>query len=255
MTEIRGIYTLWLREVKRYVRDRARIVSSFVQPLLWLVIFGSALSALVRISIPGLTYQQYIFPGIIGQTLLFTSMFIGISVIWDREFGFLKEIMVAPISRFSVFAGKLLGASTDAMIQGIFVFVLGALLGITSNPLILGEALPVMILITFGLVSIGLTVASFMQSLESFGLIVNFINMPMFFLSGAIFLIRGPGVPSWLQIVASCNPFTYAVDALRTVTLGGSWQPLYPLYVELLVVTCFDLAMIAIGTWAFGRRK
>jgi len=255
MTEIRGIYTLWLREVKRYVRDRARIVSSFVQPLLWLVIFGSALSALVRISIPGLTYQQYIFPGIIGQTLLFTSMFIGISVIWDREFGFLKEIMVAPISRFSVFAGKLLGASTDAMIQGIFVFVLGALLGITSNPLILGEALPVMILITFGLVSIGLTVASFMQSLESFGLIVNFINMPMFFLSGAIFLIRGPGVPSWLQIVASLNPFTYAVDALRTVILGGSWQPLYPLYAELLVVTCFDLAMIAIGTWAFGRRK
>jgi ABC-2 type transport system permease protein len=255
MTEIRGIYTLWLREVKRYVRDRARIVSSFVQPLLWLVIFGSALSALVRISIPGLTYQQYIFPGIIGQTLLFTSMFIGISVIWDREFGFLKEIMVAPISRFSVFTGKLLGASTDAMIQGIFVFVLGALLGITSNPLILGEALPVMILITFGLVSIGLTVASFMQSLESFGLIVNFINMPMFFLSGAIFLIRGPGVPSWLQIVASCNPFTYAVDALRTVILGGSWQPLYPLYVDLLVVACFDLAMIAIGTWAFGRRK
>jgi ABC-2 type transport system permease protein len=255
MTEIRGIYTLWLREVKRYVRDRARIVSSFVQPLLWLVIFGSALSALVRISIPGLTYQQYIFPGIIGQTLLFTSMFIGISVIWDREFGFLKEIMVAPISRFSVFAGKLLGASTDALIQGIFVFVLGALLGITSNPLILGEALPVMILITFGLVSIGLTVASFMQSLESFGLIVNFINMPMFFLSGAIFLIRGPGVPSWLQIVASCNPFTYAVDALRTVILGGSWQPLYPLYVDLLVVACFDLAMIAIGTWAFGRRK
>jgi ABC-2 type transport system permease protein len=255
MTEIRGIYTLWLREIKRYIRDRARIVSSFVQPLLWLVIFGSALGALVRIPIPGLTYQQYILPGIVGQTLLFTSIFIGISVIWDREFGFLKEIMVAPISRFSVFAGKLLGASTDAMIQGILVFVLGALLGITSNPLIIVEALPVMILITFGLVSIGLTVASFMESLESFGLIVNFINMPMFFLSGAIFLIRGPGVPSWLQIAAICNPFTYAVDALRTVILGGSWQPLYPLYVELLVVASFDLALIAVGTWAFGRRK
>jgi ABC-2 type transport system permease protein len=255
MTEIRGIYTLWLREIKRYLRDRARIVSSFVQPLLWLVIFGSALSTLIRIPMPGLTYQQYIFPGIIGQTLLFTSIFIGISVIWDREFGFLKEIMVAPISRFSVFTGKLLGASTDALIQGILVFVLGALLGITSNPLIIAEALPVMILITFGLVSIGLTVASFIESLESFGLIVNFINMPMFFLSGALFPVRGPGVPSWLQIAASCNPFTYAVDALRTVILGGSWQPLYPLYVELLVVTCFDLAMIAIGTWAFGRRK
>ncbi len=253
MTEIRGIYTLWLREVKRYVRDKARIVSSFVQPLLWLVIFGSALRVLV--SIGKLTYQQYIFPGIVGQTLLFTSIFIGISVIWDREFGFLKEIMVAPISRFSVFAGKILGASTDAMIQGILVFVLGALLGITFNPLIFLEALPVMVLITFGLVSIGLTVASFIESLESFGLIVNFINMPMFFLSGALFPVRGAGVPSWLQIAASCNPFTYAVDALRTVILGGSWQPLFPLYVELFLVTCFDLAMMAIGTWAFSRRK
>jgi ABC-2 type transport system permease protein len=253
MTEIRGIYTLWLREIKRYLRDRARIVSSFVQPLLWLVIFGSALRVLV--SIGELTYQQYIFPGIVGQTLLFTSIFIGISVIWDREFGFLKEIMVAPISRFSVFTGKLLGASTDAMIQGILVFVLGALLGITDNPLILGEALPVMLLVTFGLVSVGLIVASFIESLESFGLIVNFINMPMFFLSGALFPVRGAGVPNWLQIAASCNPFTYAVDALRTVILGGSWQPLFPLYVELLVVTCFDLAMITIGTWAFGRRK
>jgi ABC-2 type transport system permease protein len=163
--------------------------------------------------------------------------------------------MVAPISRFSVFTGKLLGASTDAMIQGILVFVLGALLGITDNPLILGEALPVMLLVTFGLVSVGLIVASFIESLESFGLIVNFINMPMFFLSGALFPVRGAGVPNWLQIAASCNPFTYAVDALRTVILGGSWQPLFPLYVELLVVTCFDLAMITIGTWAFGRRK
>jgi ABC-2 type transport system permease protein len=253
MTETRAVYTLWLREIKRYLRDRARIASSFVQPLLWLIIFGSALRALI--SIPELTYQQYIFPGIVGQTLLFTSMFIGISVIWDREFGFLKEIMVAPVSRFSVFTGKLLGASTDAMIQGILVFGLGALLGITFNPLIFGEALPLMVLITFGLVSIGLTVASFMQSLESFGLIVNFINMPMFFLSGAVFPIRAAGVPSWLQIAANFNPFTYAVDALRTVILGGLWQPLYPLYVELLVVICFDVTMIAIGTWAFGRRK
>ena len=105
MTEIRGVYTLWLREIKRYLRDRARIISSFFQPLLWLVIFGSGM----RLSgtIGNLTYQQYIFPGIIGQTLLFTSMFMGISVIWDREFGFLKEILVAPISRFSVFLGKM----------------------------------------------------------------------------------------------------------------------------------------------------
>lgn len=253
MTEIRGIYTLWLREIKRYLRDRVRIISSFVQPLLWLLIFGSG----IRFSgttIGNLTYQQYIFPGIIGQTLLFTSMFMGISVIWDREFGFLKEILVAPISRFSVFLGKMLGDSTDAVIQGIIVFALGVLLGIPLNPLMFLEALPVMILMTFGLVGIGLTVASFIDSLESFGVIQSFINLPLFFLSGALFPIRGD-VANWLQIASSFNPLTYGVDALRTVILGNAWQPLHPMYFNLLVVCCFDVVMMTIGTYAFSRRK
>jgi ABC-2 type transport system permease protein len=253
VTEIRGIYTLWLREIKRYLRDRARIISSFVQPLLWLLIFGSG----IRFSgttIGNLTYQQYIFPGIIGQTLLFTSMFMGISVIWDREFGFLKEILVAPISRFSVFLGKMLGDSTDAVIQGIIVFALGILLGIPLNPLTFLEALPVMILMTFGLVGIGLTVASFIESLESFGVIQSFINLPLFFLSGALFPIRGD-VANWLQIASSFNPLTYGVDALRTIILGDAWQPLHPMYFNLLVVCCFDVVMMAIGTYAFSRRK
>jgi len=251
MTEIRGIYTLWLREIKRYLRDRARIISSFFQPLLWLVIFGSGM----RLSgtIGNLTYQQYIFPGIIGQTLLFTSMFMGISVIWDREFGFLKEILVAPISRFSVFLGKMLGDSTDAVIQGIIVFVLGLLLGIRLDPVIFLEALPIMILITFGLVSIGLTVASFMESLESYGVIQSFINLPLFFLSGALFPMRD--APNWLQIASSFDPLTYGVDALRTVILGEAWQPLHPLYYNILVVCCFDVVMMIIGTLAFSKRK
>jgi ABC-2 type transport system permease protein len=252
MTEIRGIYTLWLREIKRYLRDRARIISSFFQPLLWLLIFGSGM----RFSgtIGSLTYQQYIFPGIIGQTLLFTSMFMGISVIWDREFGFLKEILVAPISRFSVFLGKMLGDSTDAVIQGIIVFVLGLLLGIRLDAIMFLEALPIMILITFGLVSIGLTLANFIESLESYGVIQSFINLPLFFLSGALFPIRGD-VPNWLQIASSFNPLTYGVDALRTIILGEAWQPLHPLYYNLLVICCFDVIMIIIGTLAFSKRR
>ena len=128
MTELRGFYTLWLREVKRYLRDRVRIVSSFVQPLLWLVVFGVGIGASLRGGVPGLNYQQLIFPGIIGQTLLFTSMFMGISVIWDKEFGFMKEILVAPISRFSIFLGKMVGDSTDALIQGTIVILLGLVL-------------------------------------------------------------------------------------------------------------------------------
>jgi ABC-2 type transport system permease protein len=254
VTEIRGIYTLWLREVKRYLRDRARIVSSFVQPLLWLVIFGSGIS-FSKAQIGNLTSQQFILPGIIGQTLLFTSMFMGISVIWDREFGFLKEILVAPISRFSVFLGKMFGDSTDAVIQGIIVFVLGLVLGIQLNPLMFLETLSIMILITFGLVSIGLTVASFMESLESFGVIQSFINLPLFFLSGAIIPIAA--FPAWLQIASSFDPLTYGVDALRRVVLGSASMSilLHPLYFDILIICVFDFVMITIGTLAFSRKK
>jgi ABC-2 type transport system permease protein len=252
LTELRGVYTLWLREVKRYLRDRARIVSSFVQPVLWLLIFGSG----IRFggNIGNLTYQQYIFPGIIGQTLLFTSMFMGISVIWDREFGFLKEILVAPVSRLSVFVGKMLGDSTDAVIQGVIVFVLGLAFGFRLDFVIFVEILPIMILITLGLVGMGLTVASFIDSLESFGTIQSFINLPLFFLSGALFPVGGDA-PQWLQTVSVFNPLTYGVDALRSVVWGNAWTALQPLYVNLGVVCLFDAVMIIVGTTAFSRRR
>jgi len=244
---------LWLREVKRYLRDRVRIVSSFVTPLLWLIIFGTGVR--LQLSAPGLDYQQYIFPGIIGQTLLFTSMFMGISVLWDREFGFMKEILVAPISRISVFLGKMIGDSTDALIQGIIVFVLGPLLGIKLGILMFFELLPLMLLITFGLVSIGLTVASFLESLEGFGTIASFVNLPLFFLSGALFPLKGAGIPDWLQLASRLNPLTYGVDALRTIVLGGAWQPLQPLVYNIAIVGGFDVIMMIIGTLAFTRMK
>jgi ABC-2 type transport system permease protein len=182
-------------------------------------------------------------------------MFMGISVIWDKEFGFMKEILVAPISRMSIFLGKMVGDSTDALIQGVIVLVLGLGLGINIDIVAFLACLPVMLLITFGLVSIGLTIASFMGSLESFGAIQSFINLPLFFLSGALFQLQL--LPDWMQTVSKANPLTYGVDALRTILLGGAWQPLQvqPLYVDLAVVGVFDLVMIAIGTWAFTRMK
>jgi len=255
MTAIRGLYTLWIREVKRYLRDHVRILSSFVTPLLWLVIFGTG----VRLALPyaGLNYLSYIFPGIVGQTLLFTSMFMGISVLWDREFGFMKEILVAPIARVWVFMGKMFGDSTDAVIQGIIVFVLGALLGIKLNIFTFLESLPLMLLITFGLVSIGLTIASFMGSLEGFGSIQSFINLPLFFLSGALFPLRGSGIPTWLQIASRLDPLTYGVDALRNVILGSAWTPfqVQSLWVDIGIIAAFDLIMMTIGTWAFTKMK
>ncbi len=258
MTELRGFYTLCLREFKRYLRDRIRIISSFMQPLLWLVIFGLGIGSALRggMDIPGLTYQELIFPGIIGQTLLFTAMFIGISVIWDREFGFMKEILVAPISRMTVFLGKMVGDSISALIQGVIVLALGLLLGISISPVAFLTALPVMLLITFGLVSIGLIVASFMGSLESFGAIQSFINLPLFFLSGALFPISS--MPDWMQILSRLNPLSYGVDALRHVILGTTWTAslqLQPLLVDLVVIAVFDVAMIIVGTWAFKRMK
>ncbi|HJW66080.1 MAG TPA: ABC transporter permease [Candidatus Bathyarchaeia archaeon] len=258
MTELRGFYTLWLREVKRYLRDRTRIVSSFVQPLLWLVVFGTGIGAALRggLQIPGLSFQELIFPGIVAQTLLFTSMFMGISVIWDREFGFLKEILVAPISRFSLFLGKMFGDSTDALVQGVLVFGIALALGIRFSLTAFLISLPIMLLITIGLVSVGLVIASFMGSLESFGAIQSFINLPLFFLSGALFPVVGTGI-EWLEIAARLNPLTYGVDALKSVILGAPYSPLQiqPLFVDIAIVGVFDLVMIAVGTWAFGRMK
>lgn len=253
MTEIRGLYSLWLREIKRYLRDRIRIISGVITPILWLIIFGTGIRFAGAIG--NINYQQYLFPGIVGQTLLFTSMFIGISVIWDREFGFMKEILVAPVSKVSIFFGKMLGDSTDALIQGIIVLLLGILLGILKDPVMFLKLLPIMVLMTFGFVSLGLTIASFIQNLESYGVIVSFVNMPLFFLSGALFPVNGANVPNWLQTASTFNPLTYGVDALRQITLGQEWQPLFPFYYDLLIVLLFDIAMIVIGTLALNRRK
>jgi ABC-2 type transport system permease protein len=257
MSEIRGVYTLWLREIKRFTRDRTRLISMFIQPLLWLAIFGAGFG--LRFTLPGLSYQQMIFPGIIAQTLLFTSMFMGISVIWDKEFGFMKEILVSPISRFSIFLGKMFGDSSSAFLQGTIVFFVGIALGISIDPITFLYSLPIMVLITFGLVSIGLTIASFMGSLESFGAIQTFINLPLFFLSGALFPLQGPGIilPNWITTAAAWNPLTYGVDALRTLILGSAWAPLQiqPLWIDIGIIALFDVMMITIGTWAFSRMK
>ena len=252
MSELRGIYTLWRRETKRFTRERTRFVSSFVQPLLWLVIFGAGLGSALRSSM-GLNYQEFIFPGIIGQTLLFTSMFMGVSVIWDRQFGFLKEIMVAPISRVSIFAGKMLGVSTDSMIQGMIVLMLGFVIGVHITISMVIAVLPLMLLVTLGVVCIGLTLASFMTSLESYGTIMTFVNLPMFLLSGALFPVNN--LPSWLKAVVYINPLTYGVDAMRAVILGNAYVSPFTIQVDVLFLLIFDAVMILVGTYAFSLRK
>jgi ABC-2 type transport system permease protein len=252
VSELRGIFTLWRRETKRFFRERTRFVSSFVQPLLWLVIFGTGLGSSLRVGM-GLNYQEFIFPGIIGQTLLFTSMFMGISVIWDRQFGFLKEILVSPISRLSIFTGKMLGVSTDSMIQGTIVLMLGFVVGVHITPTIIIAALPLMLLITLGTVCIGLTLASFMNTLESYGTIMTFVNLPMFLLSGALFPVTN--LPPWLKWIVYINPLTYGVDALRIVILGSTYASPFSIRFDVLFLVIFDAIMILAGSYAFSARK
>jgi ABC-2 type transport system permease protein len=257
MSELRGIYTLWLREVRRFLRDRSRLIGSLVTPVLWLVIFGTGLGSSIGAFAgghSGYSYQEFLLPGIIGQSLLFTAMFMGISVIWDRQFGFMKEILVAPISRVSIYAGKMLGVGTGCMIQGVIVLALGFLIGVPLGLVTIGVSLVLMVLITVGLVCIGLIIASLMKSLESFGTIATFVNMPMFFFSGALFMVKS--LPWWLQWAFYVNPLTYGVDALRTVILGSAWtQPVLPLGVEVIIICAFDLLVIAVGTYTFSKQQ
>jgi ABC-2 type transport system permease protein len=252
MSEARGIYTLWKRELLRFLRERTRLVSSVVTPILWLIIFGTGLGLSLGRS-TGYNYQEFIFPGIIAQTLLFTAMFMGISVIWDKQFGFMKEILVAPISRLSIYIGKMLGVGTSSMIQGIIVLFLGFLIGIPLSVIMCAEIIPLMILITVGVVCIGLVIASVLNSLENFGAIVTFVNMPMFFLSGALFPVST--LPAWLKWVFYFNPLTYAVDALRSITMGSQWTTIFPFWQELLIIIGFDIIMVVIGSYLFSRTK
>jgi ABC-2 type transport system permease protein len=222
-----------------------------VTPVLWLVIFGGGLGFAISAA-TGFNYTQFLLPGIIAQTLLFTAIFLGISVIWDRQFGFMKEILVAPVSRISIFAGKMFGVGTAALIQGFIVIALGLIIGVPLSLFAISLAIPLMIIITIGLTCIGLIIASLMTSLESFGTIVTFVNMPMFFLSGALFPVTN--LPSWIKWAFFINPLTYGVDALRGVMIPN-WQTLLPLYYDILIICAFDVVMIIIGTYLFSKRQ
>jgi ABC-2 type transport system permease protein len=250
MSELRKIYGLWRREVLRYWREKSRIVSSLIMPLLWLLVFGGGMRGM---ELPGIqSYQTYIFPGIIGMTLLFTSVFSGISIIWDREFGFFKEIMVAPVSRTSIVIGKALGSGTSALIQGAILLPLSFLVGVHLSPMSFVILIPTMILISIGLVCIGLLIASFITSMEGFNFIMSLVIMPMFFTSGALFPLTS--APDWLKGFSYVNPMTYGVDVLRWATFSGA-SSLLPVYAEFLILALFAAAMIVACSYTFNIKK
>jgi ABC-2 type transport system permease protein len=251
MPEIEGIYTIWLRETKRFTRYRSRILTSVVTPLLWLLIFGTGLGSAVRFggNLPG-GYQAFIYPGIIGQTILFTAIFSGVSVIVDRQYGFLKEIMVAPITRPSIVFGKAIGISTASVIQGVILLFLSFVVGVHMTPIIFLASFLLMIPISVGLAGVGLLIASFTDSLEGFNLIMSFVVLPMFLLSGALFPVNG--LPTLLQGAVYLDPLTYGVDALRQIILGYG---AIPLYISVVVIIVFAAVMVFLSAYMFTKRE
>ena len=247
MSELEGIYAVWLREAKIYVREKERLVSAVISPLLWIFAFGAGVGSTVDV-IQGYSYQVFIYPGIVVMTVLFTSLFYGIYIIWDRKLDFLKEVLVAPVSRASVFAGKMLGGATDAMVQVIFLLIIGLFINIPLTPLIVIKAFLMLLLISVAMVSIGLVIGSNLQSPEGFSLVINFVMWPMFFFSGALFPVSN--LASWLSAATYINPLTYGVDALRGIILGINQ---FPIYYDVGIMLVFSAIMTGVGILSFRR--
>lgn len=244
------IYAIWLREFKVFLREKSRLVASTFTPILWLFVIGSGLGATSPTTVPGVDYQQFIFPGIVAMSIIFSSVFYGSYIIWDRKFDFLKSVMVAPISRGSVFVGKTLGGMTTSLIQASILLAIGAAIGIGFTPLSLLQAVVIILLMSFGLTSLGLALGSYMYSLEGFQMIVSFVVFPLFFLSGALFPIDN--LPSWLGVLTVADPATYGVDALRNAMLGvGSSS----MELDILILVAYTAALGAFGIYSFGRMK
>lgn len=253
MLELSGMYIIWLRDVKRFWRDKVRIIGAMAQPTLFLFIIGTGLGrAFLREGRQylGAEYIKFIYPGIIGMTILFTSVFSAISIIWDREFGFLKEVLVAPISRSSVALGKAFGGTTVAMFQGTIMLIYAPFVGVELTWLMVAKLWFLMFLISFSLTSMGIVIAARMKSMEGFQMIMNFLLMPIFFLSGAIFPLKN--LPAWLDCLVRIDPLAYGIDALRGVIIG-IWQ--YPFAESLLIIIVFGLAMIFLAVFEFNRQE
>ncbi|MGQ9542486.1 MAG: ABC transporter permease [Candidatus Bathyarchaeia archaeon] len=248
MSWIEGVYALWLREFKVFMRERSRIVTSIFTPILWIFVFGGGLGSTIEVK--GLNYQVYIYPGILAMSVLFSSVFFGVYIVWDRKIDILKEVLVAPLSRRTIFIGKVLGGCTDSMIQACVMLMISVGVGVYLSPSTFLLALSILFLLALSLVSMGLIIGSLMESPEGFNMIVSFLVFPLFFFSGALFPLEN--LPLWLSTVTYIDPVTYGVDALRTVIIGVSN---FPLYIDITVLTGFAAVMFTIGTEAFQHMK
>jgi ABC-2 type transport system permease protein len=263
--ELGKLYAIWLREFKVFLREKSRLVASIFTPLMWLFVIGSGLGSVVSnpsalstvvYSTAGevgseIDYQQFIFPGIICMSVIFSSVFFGSYIIWDRKFDFLKSVMVAPVSRTTIFIGKTFGGMTTSIIQAAILLVIGLAIGMHYTPFSIVTIAVIILLLSFALTSLGLTIGSYIESLEGFQLIVSFVVFPLFFLSGALFPLNN--LPGWLSILTMVDPATYAVDALRSTILGITGKN--PFVVDIGILLVCVIALGTIGMLSFRKMK
>lgn len=244
------IYILWLRQIKRYLRSKSRIVGSLAQPLLFLLSLGYGFGAVFQKAGEG-NYIDFLAPGIIGMSIIFTAIFSGIEIIWDRQFGFLKETLVAPVSRFNIMLGRSFGGATVATFQGLIVYLVSLLAGFHPiNYFAILPTLVMMFLVALLFTSLGTIIAIHLTDMQGFQLIMNFLVMPLFFLSGALFPLHD--LPEALSIIVRVNPLSYGIDSFRALLMGSSH---YGLSLDILVLSGISILFIAIGGYFFSRAE
>jgi ABC-2 type transport system permease protein len=257
MEALRVVYAIWLREVKLFLREPVRLVGMIGQPMLYLLIVGQGIASGLRLteSLSDVNYVLFIYPGIIGMSVLFTSMFSAISIIWDREFGFLKEVLVSPAPRWAVAVGKVFGGATVAMMQSVILIALGPIAGVVPTVLMVVQLVLLCFLISIAITSIGVAIAARMRSMQGFQMIMNFLVMPMYFLSGAMFPTAT--APAWMRPMMTVNPLTYGVAALRGVVWTAAGKGAVPADLSLgtnaALLGLVAVVLLAVAGFLFSR--
>ncbi|MDA8209497.1 MAG: ABC transporter permease [Actinomycetota bacterium] len=266
-SDLRTIGMVWRRELIRFMRTRTRILTSFVQPILFLFVLGYGMTSLVGTT-GGFDFKKFVFPGIVAMTVVTTAIFSAISIVWDREFGFLREMLVAPVSRGALVIGKTLGGASVATVQGTIMLALAPLIGVHLTPLLVLEVIGLEMLMASALTAFGVFVASRIQRMEGFQVVMQLVLFPMIFLSGALFPLNG--IPGWLAVITRVNPLTYAVDPLRHVVFAAQDMPAaaaarfatgvtifsytVPLLLEVVIVLVFLVVFLGLAIVGFSKK-
>lgn len=266
---LRAIWVIAYRDLLRFIQDRPRLIGAFAMPLLFLVIFGAGFTRIIGALAPGVDFLQFMYPGIVAMTVLMNSLMSGLSIVWDREFGFLREILVAPLSRTGIVLGKVAGNAVIAIGQGLILLALAPIVGVQLDFILVLKLIPLLLIVSVPLSGLGILMASRMRSQQGFQMLMQIIITPLLFLSGMFFPINN--VPVWLEVVSKFNPLTYGVDAIRQVFLNGNLLPAsgdsgyafgitvfghtMSIIEDTIVMAVLGTVLLSLAIWSFSKQE